>query len=236
MNKIINAYISTNLRQICFTQTNYYRFVTLLCCGLYEKEQKLTSNTLYNSPTKYKNTFLVSSCSCLCPIQWGQVWSREWKYSWSCRLIWIAETSCPVHNTETYAAETTMLKFRQTPLNLYITRLLVISNELWKPKHHIWTHPFTDIYIACGKMPGEVLSEKLKDCVYGILLITQYTGLCVFSLPSSLAMVERIKTLSYYHNQIQSMNYHPLFRSWNNGMRCMFLYITVILYEPLKDQ
>ena len=27
--------------------------------------------------------FLVSSCSCLCPIQWRQVLSREWRCSWS---------------------------------------------------------------------------------------------------------------------------------------------------------
>ena len=43
---------------------------------------------------------------------------------------------------------------------------------------------------------------------------------------------ENIYTLSYYHHQIGSMNYYPLFRvrSWNNGMRCMFLYIlTTIL-------
>ena len=27
--------------------------------------------------------FLASSCSCLCPIQWSQVLSREWRCSWS---------------------------------------------------------------------------------------------------------------------------------------------------------
>ena len=27
--------------------------------------------------------FLVSSCSCFCPIQWSQVLSREWRCSWS---------------------------------------------------------------------------------------------------------------------------------------------------------
>ena len=27
--------------------------------------------------------FLVSSCSCLCPIQWSQVLTREWRCSWS---------------------------------------------------------------------------------------------------------------------------------------------------------
>ena len=34
-------------------------------------------------------------------------------------------------------------------------------------------------------------------------------------------------TLSYYHHQIGSMNYYPLFRvrSWNNGVHCMSFYI-----------
>ena len=37
---------------------------------------------------------------------------------------------------------------------------------------------------------------------------------------------ENIYTLSYYHHQIGSMKYYPLFRvrSWNNGVRCMSLY------------
>ena len=38
---------------------------------------------------------------------------------------------------------------------------------------------------------------------------------------------ENIYTLSYYHHQIGSMNYYPLFRArpWNNGVRCMYFYI-----------
>ena len=40
-----------------------------------------------------------------------------------------------------------------------------------------------------------------------------------------------IYTLSYYHHQIGSMNYYPLFRvrSWNNGMRCMAFYILIFI-------
>ena len=54
---------------------------------------------------------------------------------------------------------------------------------------------------------------------------------CVFSLPIPLVMIERIYTLSYYHNQIGSVNYHTLSRisSWNNGMRCMSFYILIIV-------
>ena len=50
---------------------------------------------------------------------------------------------------------------------------------------------------------------------------------CAFSVyPSPLWWLREYFTLSYYHHQIGSMNYSPLFkvRSWNNGMRCMSLY------------
>ena len=59
--------------------------------------------------------------------------------------------------------------------------------------------------------------------------IIQYMGLCVFSFPISLVMIERIYTLSYYHHQIGSMNCYPLFRlrSCKNGMRYMSLYILI---------
>ena len=40
-----------------------------------------------------------------------------------------------------------------------------------------------------------------------------------------------IYILSYYHHQIGSMNYYPLFRvrSWNNGVRCMSFYILTMI-------
>ena len=58
-------------------------------------------------------------------------------------------------------------------------------------------------------------------------------GLCVFSLPISLVMIEMIYTLSYYHHQIGSMNYYPLFRarSWNNGMRCMSIFLLYYFWD-----
>ena len=81
--------------------------------------------------------------------------------------------------------------------------------------------------------PNGVQSLRYSMHNYDIVAINifelSWVGLklCVFSLPISLVMIERIHTLSYYHHQIGSMNYHPLFsvRSGNNGMRCMSLYI-----------
>ena len=45
---------------------------------------------------------------------------------------------------------------------------------------------------------------------------------------------ENIYTLSYYHHQIVSINYNPLFRvrSWNNGMSCMSFYILMETHTP----
>ena len=72
------------------------------------------------------------------------------------------------------------------------------------------------------------------------LSIIQYMGLCVFSLPISLVMIERIHFVLLVlssSNWTGSMNYYPLFRvrSWNNGMRCMSLYILILgfLFSPV---
>ena len=72
-------------------------------------------------------------------------------------------------------------------------------------------------------------SVWVRLSIFSQLSIIQYMGLCVFSLPISLVIIERIYTLSCYHHQIESVNYYPLFRvrSWNNGMRCMSLYIFI---------
>ena len=66
---------------------------------------------------------------------------------------------------------------------------------------------------------------KIKH-LFSVIHYTTYGALC-FQFTYFIVMIEKIYTLSYYHHQIGSMNYHPLFRvrSWNNGMRCMSLYI-----------
>ena len=95
-------------------------------------------------------------------------------------------------------------------------------------------------YHHCANLSEDIglikcLSDKFLSSVwvrlsiFSQLSITQYMGLCIFSLPISFVMIERIHTLSYYHHQIGSMNYYLLFRvrSWNNGMRCMSLHILI---------
>ena len=105
-------------------------------------------------------------------------------------------------------------------VRLFIHYTISLSS-LWKL---IWGHWTYEMAVRC------ILSSVwLRLSIFSQLSIIQYMGLCVFSLPISLVMIERIYTLSYYHHQIGSMNYYPLFRvrSWNNGMRCMSLYIPI---------
>ena len=85
------------------------------------------------------------------------------------------------------------------------------------------------------KMPVRYIlsSVWVRLSILSQLSIIQYIWGCVLSLPISLMMFEIMYTLSYYHHQIGSMNYYPLFRarSWNNGMRCMSLYSYCIISE-----
>ena len=96
----------------------------------------------------------------------------------------------------------------------YTISLSSLCKLIWKQ----WTYEMPVRYILS--------SVWVRLGIFSQLPIIQYMGLCVFSLPISLVLIERIYILSYYHHQIGSMNYYPLFgvRSWNNGMRCMSLY------------
>ena len=90
-----------------------------------------------------------------------------------------------------------------------------------------WTYKMPVRYILSSVWGRLSISSQLS--------IIQHMALCVFSLPISLVMIERIITLCYYHHQIGSMNYWPLFslRSWNNSMCCMSLYILII--SPVSE-
>ena len=91
----------------------------------------------------------------------------------------------------------------------------------------------------CAKLSdGIKLIKCLSDifCRLGkikhILSVIHYTicgAVCFQFTHSPCDDWENIYTLSYYHHQIGSMNYYPLFtvRSWNNGVRCMSFHILI---------
>ena len=72
----------------------------------------------------------------------------------------------------------------------------------------------------------------MRLSIFSQLSIIQYMGLCVFSLPISLVMIEMIYTLSYYHHQIGSMNYYPCLGLGHETMVCaVCLYSDCIISE-----
>ena len=97
----------------------------------------------------------------------------------------------------------------------YTISLSSLRKLIWRH----WTYKMPVRYILSSVWVRLSINSQLS--------IIQYMGLCVLSLLISFVMIERIYILSYYHHQIGSMNHYPLFRvrSWNNGMRCMSLYI-----------
>ena len=81
-----------------------------------------------------------------------------------------------------------------------IISLSPLCNLIWRH----WTYKMPVRYI----LP----SVWMRLSIISQLSIIQYMGLCVFSLPISLVMIDIIYTLSYYHRQIGSMNYYPSYR------------------------
>ena len=80
---------------------------------------------------------------------------------------------------------------------------------------------------ACQKYFVECVSK-----IEHILFVIHYTicgAVCFQFTNFSCDDWENIYTLSYYHHQIGSMNYYPLFRvrSGNNGVCCMSFYILI---------
>ena len=122
--------------------------------------------------------------------------------------------------------------FRENQEFVVISIVLFMMNVNSQMCKFIWKH-------WTYKMPLKynLSSVRVRLSIFSRLSIIQYVGLCVFSLPIPFMIVMNIYTLFYYHHQIGSMNYYPLFRvrSWNNGMRCMYFYILTIGVKPVKD-
>ena len=119
------------------------------------------------------------------------------------------------------------------------------SDTFWlADRVHLFVHYTITLSSLCKLFRGHwtykmlvrynLSSVWVRLSIFSQLYIIQYMGLCVFSLPISLVMIGSIYNFSYYHHQIGSMNYYPLFkvRSRNNCMRCMSLYILLQLLFP----
>ena len=91
------------------------------------------------------------------------------------------------------------------------------------------------------KMPVRYIlsSVWVRVSIFSSLSIIQYVGLYDFSLPISLAMIERIYIpflIIIIKSEVWTI-FYPLFRirSWNNGVRCMSFYIlSNALYKKIN--
>ena len=97
----------------------------------------------------------------------------------------------------------------------------------------------------CGNLSEDI--ELIKACqiyfvecvskIKHILSVIHYTirgAVCFRFTHFSCDDWDNIYILCYYHHQIGSMNYYPLFRVrlWNNGVRCMSFYTFMITNTP----
>ena len=69
------------LKQIIITTLNSMYDPTSAMSLL--KKKSAVKSLIQDAPNPKTWMFLVSSCSCLCPIYWSQVLNREWRWSWA---------------------------------------------------------------------------------------------------------------------------------------------------------
>ena len=87
--------------------------------------------------------------------------------------------------------------------------------------------------IELMKCLSDIYFVECVSKIKHVLSVIHYTicgAVCFQFTHFSCGDWENICTLSYYHHQIGSVNYYPLFRvrSWNNGVRCMYFYIIIM--------
>ena len=104
------------------------------------------------SHTKSQN-FNVSSCSCLCPIYWSQVLSREWRCSWNSANRRCSNHIWVINNFISYWGAT------------YIRGLMVFTKYLFKT----WNTWLVKIILRClyfqepvGPLQGVVIAVSKK--------------------------------------------------------------------------
>ena len=145
-------------------------------------------------------------------------------------LVKGAQTRCYWHMTSCHTTRHDCL----IPLDVYHGSLQIVLVCLYStPSHYHHCANFSEcieLINACQIYFVECVSK-----INHILSVIHYTicGAVCFQFTHFLRDDwENIYNLSYYHHQIGSMNYYPLFRvrSWNNGVRCMSFYILMNLW------
>ena len=123
------------------------------------------------------------------------------------------------------------------------TCIIHVINQIpayFAQKHHNLYRKMIKIFLI--EYPGAVYTST-NEWTYIIYIYISLSyplfniGGCMFwAYPIPSWWLREYIALSYYHHQIGSTNYYPLFRvrSWNNGMHCMSLYILIYVWELNK--
>ena len=142
--------------------------------------------------------FLVSSCSCICPIQWSQVLSREWRCSWSSadrHAPTTSEWSTILFPTEVrLILETWKLSFRIKHLEQFHLEI-------------IWLNPTIDMSVLvqvmawCRQATGLYLSQCWPKYLapYGVTMWQWVEIKSKWPCGISLLMATGDKPWFYYH-------------------------------------
>ena len=108
---------------------------------------------------------------------------------------------------------------------LFVHHTISLSSQC-KPIWRQWTHKIPVRYI--------LLSVWVRLSIFSHLSIINIWAVCFQFTHFTFDGRDNLYILSYYHNQIRSIKYYPLFRvrSRNYGIRCMYLYsYQIILNE-----
>ena len=90
-----------------------------------------------------------------------------------------------------------------------------------------YTHICTLHYLICRPIRRHWTAKMLIRSVFAIIFHEIHGALCVQLTHFTYDDCENTCIWFYYHHQIGSMTHLPLFRSWNNDMRCMSFYILI---------
>ena len=151
-------------------------------------------------------------------------------YPWLC--AWDVCYNIFCHLLHIHSGKTGIL-FSLLLCSLWWVQILFVCLYITPSHYHHCANLSEDIELIKCLSDIYLSSVWVKLSIFPQLSIIQYMGLCAFSSPISLVMIEMIYTLSDYHHQIGSMNYYPMFRgrSWNNGMRCMSIFLLYYFWD-----
>ena len=170
----------------------------------------LTSSNQKRQPFSLLSYFYVVVClRCLLDHILSSI-AYTFRENWDFVLIIMVQFMMSANTRIRYGLQIVFVCLYNTPFHYHHCANLSVDIELMKCLPDIFCR-------VCEQDWAYSLSYPLFN-IWG----------CMFSVyPIPSWWLREYIALTYYHHQIGSMNYYPLFRvrSWNNGMRCMSVYI-----------